>query len=649
MMHVIAGVLLALSGSLPASIVAKVTVTAALALIGVRLARRGRAAVRHALLGAAFGAMLALPVVSLVAPPVGIAVPVAGSERSVPAPLPRAIEAIPPIAPPGAGVQVKPAVRPSPRLSPSALWIAGWIGGAALSLLPMLLGLGGIRSLRRSGLPWRHGQSVLDALALDAGIRRRVDVLLHVAVPGPMTCGVLHPAIMLPPDAQTWEAEDLKRAMVHELEHVRRCDRAVHCLARAVCAVYWFHPLVWIAWRRLALEAERSCDDAVLARSEAAAYADQLVGLARRLSLAAKSPLLAMANRADLAARVGAVLNPRQRRGRARAFQVALACAAAAVAVIGLSPLRVVAAPRNALSTGAQSQPAATPKSATPEAATPAFEAVSIKPFPEGAVIIMSGCDGGPGTDHPGRINCEYTTPKMLLMMAYTAKSSEILGPGWLDSGHFNIDAKLPQGATKEQVPAMFRNLLAERFKLALHHETRLLPAYALTVAKGGLKIKESAPAPAATDDAQPAGGSPPGGPPPSGPPPTGEDGFPILRPAVIANGPIILYRQGRGRLQGGNTTLAVLAEKLSGQVGQVVIDETGLNGKYDMTLNWTLDAAEIGGTAGPGAGASQEASTPGASLFAAVEQQLGLKLVSKKIARDVIVVDRAEKVPTGN
>jgi uncharacterized protein (TIGR03435 family) len=590
--------------------------------------------------------MVALPAVSLVAPPVGIAVPVPAREPSVPAPLPRAIEAVPPIAPPAAGVRVSPAVRPSSQLSPSAPWIAGWIAGAAISLLPMLLGLRGIRSLRRSGLPWRHGQSVLDALAPDAGIHRRVEVLLHVAVPGPMTCGVLHPAIVLPPDARTWEAEDLKRAMVHELEHVRRCDRAVHCLARAVCAVYWFHPLVWIAWRRLALEAERSCDDAVLARSEAAAYADQLVGLARRLSLAAKSPLLAMANRADLAARVGAVLDPRQPRGRARAFHVALACAAAAAAVIGLSPLRVVAAPRNALSTGVQSQPAAAP-------ATPAFEAVSIKPFPEGAVIMMSGCDGGPGTDHPGRINCEYTTPRMLLMMAYGVKSSEIFGPGWLDSGHFNIDAKLPKGATKEQVPAMFRNLLAERFKLALHHETRLLPAYALTVAKGGLKIKESAPAPAATDGAQPAGqppsGSPSSGPPPSGPPPTGEDGFPILRPAVIANGPIILYRQGRGRLQGGNTSLAVLAEKLSGQVDQVVIDETGLDGKYDMTLNWTLDAAEIGGTAGPGTGASQEASTPGASLFAAVEQQLGLKLVSKKIARDVIVVDRVDKVPTGN
>ena len=106
-------------------------------------------------------------------------------------------------------------------------------------------------------------------------------MLLHEALPGPMTCGVLHPAIVLPPDAQIWDQEDLNRAIVHELEHVRRGDWVSHCLARAVCAVYWFHPLVWIAWRQLALEAERSCDDAVLGRSEATAYADQLVGLAQ--------------------------------------------------------------------------------------------------------------------------------------------------------------------------------------------------------------------------------------------------------------------------------------------------------------------------------------------------------------------------------
>ena len=92
-----------------------------------------------------------------------------------------------------------------------------------------------------------------------------------------------------------------------------------HGLARAVCIVYWFHPLVWIAWRRLALEAERACDDAVLGHSEATAYADQLVGLAERLSRKARIALPAMANRADLTARVRAVLDGEHRRGRAGA------------------------------------------------------------------------------------------------------------------------------------------------------------------------------------------------------------------------------------------------------------------------------------------------------------------------------------------
>jgi len=163
-----------------------------------------------------------------------------------------------------------------------------------------------------------------------------------------MTCGVLHPAIVLPQDAQHWEEAELARAIVHELEHVRRLDWVSLCLARAVCAVYWFHPLVWIAWRKLALEAERSCDDAVLGRSEATAYADQLVGLARQLSATSKSPILAMANRADLAKRVGAVLDGRQQRGRAGRRSVALACVVAALLVLGLSPLKVVAAPQDA-------------------------------------------------------------------------------------------------------------------------------------------------------------------------------------------------------------------------------------------------------------------------------------------------------------
>jgi beta-lactamase regulating signal transducer with metallopeptidase domain len=125
-------------------------------------------------------------------------------------------------------------------------------------------------------MPWRQGQPAVDALARGAGIPGRVEVLLDESLSGPMTCGALRPAILLPVDAPEWSAEDLERAIVHELEHVRRRDWAIQCVARAVCAVYWFHPLVWMAWRRLELEAERSSDDAVLERAEPTAYADQL-------------------------------------------------------------------------------------------------------------------------------------------------------------------------------------------------------------------------------------------------------------------------------------------------------------------------------------------------------------------------------------
>ena len=167
---------------------------------------------------------------------------------------------------------------------------------------------------------------------------------MHDSLAGPMTCGVLRPAIVLPRDAECWEAADLERAVVHEVEHVRRRDWLTNCLARSICAAYWFHPLVWMAWRRLLVEAERSADDAVLERSEATAYADQLVGLAERVSACAKSPSPAMANRADLAARIAAVLDARQQRGRAGAYRLSLVCAAGALLLASLAPLRMVAA-----------------------------------------------------------------------------------------------------------------------------------------------------------------------------------------------------------------------------------------------------------------------------------------------------------------
>ena len=314
------------------AIVLKATVALLLGLGGAALARRSRAAVRHAVLAASFGVLLVLPAASLLAPPVPIAVASAPLAPMLPAPA--AISAVPHFA---------SAAQKAPGIPLSSVWMALWIAGTALFLAPVTVGLWQVRRLRRSALPWRHGQSVVDGIAREAGVRGRVELLLHEQLPGPMTCGVWHPGIVLPADAQGWPEEDLRRAIVHELEHVRRGDWLMQCVARAACALYWFHPLAWMAWRRLALEAERSCDDAVLEQSEATAYADQLVGLAQRFSTG-KAPVLAMASRADLSRRVGALLDHRQRRGRAGAAAVAMACGAAVVLVTGISPLRLVAA-----------------------------------------------------------------------------------------------------------------------------------------------------------------------------------------------------------------------------------------------------------------------------------------------------------------
>jgi hypothetical protein len=114
-------------------------------------------------------------------------------------------------------------------------------------------------------------------------------------------------------------------------------------VARTVAALYWFHPLVWTAWRRLCLEAERSCDDAVVITEERTDYADQLVTLAQRMSAAPGHPLLGMANRSDLSTRITAVLDERLRRGRAGFALAAGTLAVAALVVLTVAPVRAVA------------------------------------------------------------------------------------------------------------------------------------------------------------------------------------------------------------------------------------------------------------------------------------------------------------------
>jgi uncharacterized protein (TIGR03435 family) len=132
-------------------------------------------------------------------------------------------------------------------------------------------------------------------------------------------------------------------------------------------------------------------------------------------------------------------------------------------------------------------------------AQSPTFDAVSVKPagpFVPGSM----GMRGGPGTNDPGRIISTYVMLKNVLMKAYDLRPDQISGPAWMDdysigdSNFFSITATMPPSTTPERFRLMLQNLLAERFHLAVHHETREFPGYELVVASGGPKLREAAP-----------------------------------------------------------------------------------------------------------------------------------------------------------
>jgi bla regulator protein blaR1 len=590
--------MLAIGGSWAASIVAKATVAMSLGLIAAWLAARTRAAVRHALLAAAFGVVLALPIISVVAPSVHIAVPVFESRAA--SPLSSPDDAPPSVPPTYPDRPVTPASSQMSRLSLSVILLAGWMSGAALFLLPVVIGLWQIHSVRRNGLPWPHGQTVTERLAIEAGVRRRVEVLLHEALPGPMACGVVRPAIVLPQDAESWKREDLNRAIVHELEHIRRADSVTRCLARVACAIYWFHPLIWIAWRRLALEAERSCDDAVLGYSEATAYADQLVGLAKRLSLASRSLLLAMVSRADLSTRVGAVLDSKQRRGRAGALSITLACGAGIVLAIAISPLILVASPQ----------------------ISPSFEVASIRPSKPPFAAYQKFDPGA------SEFIAENYSVRDLILRAYALKEWQLSGgPAWIDSSHYDIRAKSEgftsrnQNWTTQQMQRL-QALLQQRFKLVVHRRTNEFPIYLLTVAKGGPKLER--PNCVANDPNQP------------------QLIVPGKTPGNACGGGIV--GMGSGLVHASSESMTEFAETLSHFVDRTVVDNTGLSGKFRFRLSFAPDATrpEVPFiSVDPG---DTPTAADGPSIFTATQEQLGLKLQPTKGPVEVLVIDRVEK-----
>lgn len=258
----------------------------------------------------------------------------------------------------------------------------------------------------------------------------------------------------------------------------------------------------------------------------------------------------------------------------------------------------------------------------TADAKVPVFDVVSVKPDKSvsGMIRVMTKPDGYSATN---------ISLKMLLQAAYGIREDLISGaPSWVDAARYDIDAKVAgpdvdtlKKLSPEQRRAMLQPMLAERFKLVVHTETKQLPVYELVIAKGGSKLKEAAPG-----DTYPNG---------------------IKGPDGVARGGMM--RVGLGQLAAQGVPISSMVNMLSQQLHKTVIDKTGLTGKYDLELNWTPDQASE--PMFKGADSSQHDPAPDSSapsIFTAIQEQLGLKLQSAKGSVETLVVDHVE-MPSEN
>jgi bla regulator protein blaR1 len=222
-------------------------------------------------------------------------------------------------------------------------------------------------------------------------------------------------------------------------------------------------------------------------------------------------------------------------------------------------------------------------------AQTPAFEVASVKASTPDATRMNIQRDPG------GGIVLTNVNLQTLVSMAYNVQSFQLVGgPPWLRSRRFDVVAKAPSGTAKNQTWVMLQSLLADRFQLAIHRETRELPVFELVVAKGGLKIQPANRAPGPADD-------------------------------FIQNFP--------GRMKALMVSMAGLALTLSGTLGRQVIDRTNLDGRYDFQLEFAPE---------------NTTDSDRSSIYTALQEQLGLKLETSKGPVQMIVIDHAE-LPAAN
>jgi uncharacterized protein (TIGR03435 family) len=271
-----------------------------------------------------------------------------------------------------------------------------------------------------------------------------------------------------------------------------------------------------------------------------------------------------------------------------------------------------------------------TANSQSPNATKPSFEVATIKRNTSAQGRSRQGDQPG------GRFVATRVTLRTVMGYAYRGAYGPLGGPNWIDSDLWDIEAKAPDGSVPpragppdlnapDTMALMVQSLIEDRFRLKMHTETREVPVYELTVAKGGPKLKLS-------EDQSPAILGQPTAPPPPGTVPRGA------------------MKMVRGDLEGSAISFSNgFVQALSLQLGRKVIDKTGLHGLYDFKLLWTPDPTAAPAQPGTPLGPEAAPADPlGPSIFTAIEEQLGLRLESGKSSIEALLIDSIQR-PTEN
>ena len=509
-----------------------------------------------------------------------------------------------------------------------------WICGVAASLFRWLIGWWQVRRAVRLAAPSN----------LDAPVR----VLYGPERFEPGVFGIVKPIILLPESVGLQlSPTQMEAVLAHELCHVRRRDNLAMAIHMVVESLFWFHPLVWFIRLRLLEEQELACDEEVLRLGvEPTVYAESLLNVCE---FYVEPPLTFVSgiSGTDLKKRVRRIMQ--NHIGKNLNGWRKLALTAAGIAALAMP---VIAGMMTTSQTHAR--PADTPK----------WEAVSVKPCGPSSVSPGQRGGGGQGDGPPLRFSADRMTLRCvnvrnLIKSAYKtyldeanmpgppAKDFVLLagvngpektpierGPAWMDSERYSIEAKAERAVDRDMMQGpMLQIILEDRFQLKTHWETGERPVYALTVAKGGPKLKpfkEGSCTPLPAFDVS----SPPQ------PPPQ----LPQGQKYCSWGGGVMGLVATNVRIDAEGGTIDQFSKgMLNLFVDRWIVDRTGLTGKFDIHLEYAMpDEFRQRYAERTGRPLSEIPETP--TIFDALQEQLGLKLESTKGPTEILVVDRIER-----